>query len=85
VNNTQVQLGTNMEKPWPNVAKETSQRGGIGGERSVQPVWCLSCSLQMGYVAIYMLQYTFGTGVPWLGKWNIGGERFCASCLVHFL
>ena len=74
MNNRQVQLGTNMEKAWPNVAKETRQRGGIGGERSVQPVWCLSCRR-------VMLQYTFGTGVPLVGKWNIGGESFYFNCV----
>jgi len=78
VNNTQVQLGTNMEKTWPNVAKKPVKEGALAVN--------VLCSLSGAFLAdglccnILLVQVYL-----WLGKWNIGGERFCASCLVHFL
>jgi hypothetical protein len=70
-----------MEKTWPNVAKKPVK----GGPLVVNGLCSLSGAFLADGLCCNMLQYTFGTVVPWLGKWNIGGERFCAFWLVHFL
>ena len=74
MNNTQVQLGTNMEKTWPNVAKKPVK----GGPLVVNGLCSLSGAfLADGLCCNILLAQVY----PWLGKWNIGGESFYFNCV----